>query len=223
MLAEKQRFPSLTEIDRHCKDLEHENNRVLTSTEIDYMVNEKQKLGKVSVPLARQKLLLITEKEKAVEEDRHDEAAHIAAKLNRLESVASAEKNSSYSGLSTGGQSTKDVWAQLNERNRKINREEAARAERLAKLERADPTKDSKPADPFARIKAISTHNFSMPGPGVVSPIESGGQPSAGIAATTPSETSANNSGKISPIESPMKAGDAFEEVLADVEIDIDI
>ena len=109
------------------------------------MIAEKQKSLRINHKnLIREKVELMNEKEQLSQSDA--DTSRLARKLNEIDSLI-GEKTSSAS---------LDIWSKLNERNRRMNVSEGSQAERIARTEKSKVSK----SNPFARIKAVSTHIF---------------------------------------------------------------
>jgi hypothetical protein len=208
-LHEKQRIPSLAEVDRHKRDLIEANNHVFTSEEIDEIIREKQNSVPMPRNLAIEKLNLIAKMEEAETNGDFDAVMEYKSLINQID-MESADPN--YLALGNKEPQKKvDIWARLNARNRKLNLQEGREAEKIAREQKLLSQKTGKGLNPFARIKV--NPNVDM--------VEKGDE------LDTPN--SANSSGNISPVEvkpgllKEVNKGDVLEQALADVEVDIDL
>lgn len=215
MKNEKQRFVSITEIDRLHEQLQSALNHTFTDEEINFMVELKKKTFSVPRNLTMEKVNLLGLKAKAEEEGDTYEAERLENELKNIDEQLGDPR------IFDGGDMNKDVWNSLNQRNRLKNLEEGSKAEKKARQERLEKQISGRSkVDPFARIKSVPTHVFVTPGPG--NEVKNGPsndstqETSAGVSFTRPEE---DESKKQYISEGPN--ANVFMEALKDIEIDV--
>lgn len=124
-------------------------SRRLLQEEVDAIIQEKAKIVPTAKNLSRERVKLLYAKDQLAQDGL--DASHVTSKLHKIDSIIEEMKPAKV-----------DVWAKLNERNRKRNVAEGSQAEILA---RSDKVKGSARTgnDPFARIKAVPTQIFETP------------------------------------------------------------
>lgn len=141
-------LPSVPRLERKHRELKELATRAMTSQEIDDMVKKRSKLSAGrGANAVIERSTLENQRQIAVDQGNDKEVAMIDEKLVDLEAL-NAPKVSS-------GKGKDDMFALVNERNRKANQEEIRKAE-LSELEarrKAALNKDAVSSDPFSRLR----------------------------------------------------------------------
>lgn len=230
MKADKERIISKARFSDLKKRLDEARAHVFTDTDIAHMVKSKQSTYAVPKNLSVQKLQLMTKRDAAAASGDIVQVRRIESQLRQLDQfIENGDDSVNYA--SPGKTDKKDLWAKLNERNRRMNFEEGGKAEQMVRKERIDTLmgvqqKDKKEApkrDPFARIKATPTiqihhQNNNEDDSQLNTPVDE--KPNSG-------QTSGN---RASPITAEgvdavviVTPTDAYSQALQSVDLDIDI
>ncbi|KAI3634357.1 hypothetical protein MIR68_007961 [Amoeboaphelidium protococcarum] len=239
MKSEKCRFQSEIEIQRLRDGIHEAVHHVFTDEEINYMIQEKKKIAGESQNLLAEKVRLVALRDEADSMGQSERVIELNVQIRQITEYLE-DPDSSYLSFQAYTEmkrdqvikpspSKKDVWAQLNEKNRRKNMEEVSRAEEKLKKERYEKLMNGKGAnDPFARIKSRSIMNVS-PQPQIQngtsadkqSLIDSSAK-GAGAGVLSPTAHTVVDAAKANGNHSQIPAAaSSFEEYLQEVDIDI--
>ncbi|KAI0634196.1 hypothetical protein C8Q77DRAFT_1110366 [Trametes polyzona] len=213
--VDKVKLPTKRQMEKKAAQMDRLANQPMTESDIAAMLARKQAMQTAkqsSAHLAMERSRLHQAKTLALRRQDYEEVKQIEAQLSELASAREAQRE----------ESSSDILARLNERNRKANMEAVRKAER-AELERkrrerslragtATPTSGAA-ADALARIRA--KHMGSRPGtPGTPVPPAEGGE-------ATPRSVSPQSGATTAPAPKSTN-GLSFEaSLLQSVEIDL--
>ena len=217
MSAEHVPVPLFSEIQRVQKLLVSARSHIFTNQEIDAMIQHRNQYFPVQRNLANRKLQLIASLQEAKTNGHQESVSTLQRELDDVAQTISDRHSEKYDG------SKAQLWAQLNERNRKKNLEDGRSAELRLREEKHQLQKQGKTLDPFARIRAaetlhliVNTDVMNASNEQLSSEPQSGQQSakSGGSGAITPNEYSEETASK------PTMAF-AMDKVFADIDFDI--
>ncbi|KAF9927900.1 RNA polymerase-associated protein rtf1 [Linnemannia zychae] len=142
--SDKVDLPTQDHIERKRKDIEHAKAYVLNATEVQEILEIKKQLkqGRLN-PIVHRTIL----EQKKMDQSNSEDAFEIDMQLQALKESELAQQDKRADKL--------DVWAQLNERNRKLNRSAGREAEGRTAQERKLKGTGKNEIDPFARRKTV--------------------------------------------------------------------
>ncbi|KAF9192387.1 RNA polymerase-associated protein rtf1 [Haplosporangium sp. Z 767] len=219
--AEKVDMPTLDQVERKRKDIEHAKEYILSAKEVEEIIELKKQMkqGRLN-PIVHRTILEQQKMTQSLEEA--EETERQLRELRELRESELAQKDQRSEKL--------DIWAKLNERNRKLNRTAGREAEERQAKEKKMKGMSGKDLDPFARRKTtprLIYGDMSTPG----TPTEK-----TDSAASSPPLTGANT--PVLPTSTPtaqtvsaapaMPQASLFESIINsnkddfDIEIDMD-